>query len=558
MPGATRATAGVLAAALAGAIVYLLVLGAAPLRPSNVGWLFNGGIDPSTHFVGAHMFRYAAWDWPPGGLRTLGHPVGTSVALTDSVPLVALPLKLAGGVLPEVFQYFGLWLLACFVLQGLFGALLVGTATSHPWTIAAGGTVFVLSPLLVHRTGHAALTAHWVLLAALWLALRPLAGGGRPPGMFRPLAPWLALCGVTAAIHPYLAVMVVTLAAAAGLAQVRSARDVLGRVLVPAIGIGAAVWCIWWLAGYFVVPTAGDLQSVGFGQFSLNLLSPIVPFDEARLARYVHLRLPSYEQYEGFGYFGPGGLFLFGAGAVAWATGPKRLPIPAVLALAIACLGLTVFALSPVVMLGDRVLFEYPGHWWGPLATFRVSGRMFWPAYYALVFGAVALVARRWSQSVALVVIGAAVTLQLADLWPVYETKRASVAAPLTNPHASPFWRRAFAHYRHVVLRPSNMCVPWPESLDFRFLALHAGPAGATINGGFAARYDVEAVTRYCERYAEDGRSGTARDDTIYVFLPGFESTLASSSVPVRCLPVDGLVACMTEASYKTWEGEDR
>jgi hypothetical protein len=96
----SRPVVATVVAGAIGAAVFLASLGIAPLRPSNAGWLFNGGIDPSIHFIGAHMHRFAEWSWPPGAVDTLGHPVGTSVALTDSIPIAALAVKAVSAAWP--------------------------------------------------------------------------------------------------------------------------------------------------------------------------------------------------------------------------------------------------------------------------------------------------------------------------------------------------------------------------------------------------------------------------------------------------------------------------
>ena len=72
----------------------------------------------------------------------------------------------------DSFQFIGLWLVLSFALQGVFGALLMQLATPRPTLQLLGATLLILSPPLIFRILHAALTAHWLLLAALWLCLR--------------------------------------------------------------------------------------------------------------------------------------------------------------------------------------------------------------------------------------------------------------------------------------------------------------------------------------------------------------------------------------------------
>lgn len=528
--------------------MYGLCTGFGVLRPQNVGWLFNGGVDPSIHFVGWHMFRFGPWQWPIGSTYNLGHPVGTSVGLTDSIPLLAILVKPFSGALPDVVQYFGLWLLLCFVLQGVFGAALVARVTKHSSLRFLGGSIFAVSPLLVHRMGHAALTAHWTLLAALWLTFDDQS---RSP--FRRLAAWTALGIISAGIHPYLAVMVGALAFGALLSEVSSPRSSLARLLMPLLLIGGAIVGTWWVSGYFIVPNSADLQNTGFGLLSMNLFSPFIPFDESLFGGRVPYGLARYDQHEGFSYLGLGGIALVIAGMACALGGPWRKPTRRSVCLLAVCIGLTAFALSPTITLGQRVLLEYPASWWGPLSTFRASGRMFWPVYYVILFASITIVVRRLDPRLSALAMGLVLCLQIVDLHAVYRSKHTGFTMPFTNPYSSPFWPSAFRHFAHVVLLPSNMCAPMEQSLDYRFFALYAGPAGATLNGGFAARYDAQAVAEYCRSFAAEIALGTVRDDSIYVLAPGLQATFLRSQNPTRCVPVDGLFACFSRASSQAW-----
>ena len=101
----------------------------------------------------------------------VGYPVTTSIGNTDAVPLVAFPLKPLHAALPDPGQYLGAWLLACYVLQGVFGVLLLRHVTADPALQTLGAALLVQTPALLFRTGHTALCGHWLLLAALWIAV---------------------------------------------------------------------------------------------------------------------------------------------------------------------------------------------------------------------------------------------------------------------------------------------------------------------------------------------------------------------------------------------------
>lgn len=97
-------------AALSGMALWLSVSGPAFLDPSNVGWLMRG--DWAQHLVGWHAFRHDAWQLPPGAMENLTWPGRTAVVYTDSLPLLAIPLKLFSPLLPDPMQFQGIWFLA--------------------------------------------------------------------------------------------------------------------------------------------------------------------------------------------------------------------------------------------------------------------------------------------------------------------------------------------------------------------------------------------------------------------------------------------------------------
>ena len=119
----------VLSAAL-GAAAFFVLFGVHPLRVGAIDWLMRS--DPATHYLGWAFYRNGPWSaWLLGEVPDYLSPLGTSVALTDSLPLLAVPLRAVQSWLPRPFQYIGLWLLACFALQGVAGARLAARLASR-------------------------------------------------------------------------------------------------------------------------------------------------------------------------------------------------------------------------------------------------------------------------------------------------------------------------------------------------------------------------------------------------------------------------------------------
>jgi len=104
---------------LPGLIGFSAVVGFRPLRPSNIRWI--EGADPLQDYLGWAFFRHAPWTFPLGANPRFGlEKLGSSIFFADSIPLLALAFKPFAPFLPDPFQYLGLWLLACFLLQSYF------------------------------------------------------------------------------------------------------------------------------------------------------------------------------------------------------------------------------------------------------------------------------------------------------------------------------------------------------------------------------------------------------------------------------------------------------
>ena len=147
-------------ASLMGGAMVLAMLGHAMLNTSDPGWMLAGplGWDPTQYQLAWRFFAQAPWQWPPGLNPDGGLELAGGIFHADAIPLLALPMKLLA---PGMAQYWGPWLLACGVLQGFFGWVLTGHATSHPIARVLGAGILLLQPMLLSRMGgHLALGGH--------------------------------------------------------------------------------------------------------------------------------------------------------------------------------------------------------------------------------------------------------------------------------------------------------------------------------------------------------------------------------------------------------------
>ena len=527
--------------ALLGLLFFAHYEGMRTIDPRECGWML-GGKDGRWEQIGWEFFRREPWAIPPGRISRMSYPIGTSIANTDSIPLLGIALKPLSALLPEQFQYFGAWQLLCAVLQGVFAALLM-RLTGAPWPYQIMGTMlFLWNPIAMPSGEHPArAAAGWMILAGLWLYFRPVQSSSRR----RELVAWLVLAGLGAGINPYVCVMALAIGSAFFLRRWRVDRALtftqaglgLAAVLLTAVAM-------WWIAGYFTVGGYGGLIAGELGYWSMNLLAPINPMGWS-------LYLPDQPtatagQYEGPAYMGLGILVLALSGAVALLIHPPtRAAIAEVVPPVLACAILLIGALSPKLTLGADVVAELPRALYAPLAPFRASGRFFQPSGYLMLFLALRAVAHRLRPWRATALMLAVVAIQYADIHQKLDEFRRR------NTHDSHYawpqplhrdnWRFATDTYARMILVPAE---GWDPEVTVPLVYL-AARSGLAINSGESARGDGQAMWNY--RRAEERRmgSGLLEPAELYIVHPAhigaFESRHGDR---VSCSEVDGYHAC--------------
>lgn len=544
--------AAFVAGAAVGAVFFVWVAGVRVIAPTEALWTLR--LDWQWHFFGWHFFRHEPWHWPPGRIDGYFVPLGTTIGFTDAIPLAAFLLKPFASILPMPFQYLGVWLLFCFVLQGYFGVLVARLWSANVLVQVLSAACFVLVPTFLGRVGHAALCTHWLLLWTIWLYVRTDRDPARP--LWRHATAIGVLVGL---VHPYLAVMVLPLLGAIAVRLLLASRTLgISRALRTAVLTGAWPVCLvvagWWASGLFTLSSVDSLAAGGLGRFSMNLLAVITPSGASTL-------LPEWpvatdgQAFEGFQYLGAGLLALLLVAALTrlMRAGP-RLGVwwPLVLV----CAGMAVYALSPRVTAGASVIADLHIAWLERASMFRSTGRFFWPAAYVLVTAALATLAIRVSSRVLVPLLAALVALQLVDLHGRHMLLRSGHLDPAlyawSLPLVSPAWHAALPQYDHLVLYPPPHCAKPPTS--FEAAAYLAGLYGLTINDGLVARLDVGSMHRACQAIARAMQNGDVDPRTIYVLEDReIEAFRAVARRPLACGVIDNVGVCVTRESYASW-----
>jgi hypothetical protein len=495
-------------ALLVGIAAFFAITGGKILDPTHTTWLMNG--DPTQHWLGWEFFRHTPpLQWPLGANPNYGMELGSSIVFSDSIPLLAFPFKLLNALLPAQFQYFGLWLLCCFVLQAMFSYKLLGLFTDSTWLRVVGCSFFVIAPPMVWRLHqHYALVGHWVLVAALYLYFSKDFKAWR----------WPVLLVATVLVHAFLFFMVGVLWTA-DMAQ----RKLNGQLSWPkfaqqtVVSIGSVV-LVMWVVGYFMLggaPQAG----YGFGIYRFNLLSLIDSGEvwaSEQWSKVLRNQPQTEGDYEGFAFLGLGILCLGILASVelarlkladmAWAT---VIPVACAAAL------LFVFALSPKVVYGTQELWTYS---WGPLErlgwVFRSTGRMIWPVFYLLYAVIFFLLFRHANRNFLLVACTVLLAAQLSDSAPAFKGFRTRMLkAHWQSPLTAPQWAQFGKQYQHIVYVLPQFTPPrWIDLTHF------AAMNQMSVSAGYFARVDMNLIEQQRQVVGAVVRAGQFKPDTLYVF----------------------------------------
>ncbi len=484
------------AAMLIGAFCFLAVYGFRVLNPLYDDWLLNRG-DLTQHYLGWCFFREGAWRFPFGLTDRLAYPDCSSVIFTDSIPLFAVFFKLLSPVLPQTFQYFGWWGLACFMLQGLFAAKILRELGVGKLQTLISSVFFILSPVVIEKMfRHTALGGHWIILAAIYLFVRhrKIYTDVKRTALY-----WGLVGAYIGSVHMYLLPMCGAFLCGFVLCSLLKKARLKTKIsyLLPGAAFGLGLFVCTYVLGGF--STRADAGSNDLGEFSFNLNG----FFNAKGYSRFFPALSTYRdgQYEGFAYLGLG-VYLLLAAALVYVV---RLALKRVrfaqrkdkadfilygTVVILMSVGLILFAASPEVTFGDKLLFVLTDsstltHYWG---MFRSSGRIVWPVCYLIMIGAVVCCDRLISQKrIAAAVLAVCVCVQMFDISGKLIAQHKTFAGAVTyeSPLKSDVWTRLSKSgaFSHIVWVSHNI-----DNNGIMHIAKFAYDNGLTMNNYYFAR----------------------------------------------------------------------
>lgn len=505
-----------LSIAAANVVLFVGITGGRIVLPSNTDWLMWG--DSAQHYLGWELFRVGPLGlWPPGASPAFGVGYSSSIVFSDSIPLLAIPMKFLLVRFSGQFQFLGVWILICFLLQGLIGAailrsLRVSTALIVPLSIFFSITPAFLYRLSIGGFGHVALFSHFLILTSFYLSIQTKISHAR----------WTLLLLVSVLVQFYLAIMVIAIYLGTITyhrfrhrgSDFDASRSWTRRWLIPQF---LTIVAVMYTAGYFMGSAPSD---EGFGIFRADLLAFFDP-NSVDLCCWSGV-LPDLElidgSHEGFAYLGSGVLVTLVA-ITAIIFRQLREPVRRLAPIMLSAIPLMILGLSNRIQIAGEEYVTIPIGWLDSLAgVIRSSGRFVWPLMYLAVVIATLSLATLYSRhkTIGLVAVTLVLTLQLFESWPALrETHERFTESRRNTPVlVSPRWESVLKGRECLLTSPPQ--AKGKLWIDFAELASRNR---VSTNASYLSRWDQSVVAVLSEEIAEQLDRGDVSENCLYVLI---------------------------------------
>ncbi|MFD2908594.1 DUF6311 domain-containing protein [Flavobacterium ardleyense] len=524
---------------LIASIVFYVIYGIVSLNPKETDWLMSAYHDWGTHYLGAAFYRLEPWSFPIGDMSNLYYPVSTNVGFTDSIPLLAFLTKLFSGILPQEFQYLGIWLFICTFLLSYYTFKICNLYKLNIFFSFTTVILVVLNPVFIFRGIHPALSSHFLIVASIYYYLIRT----NKDSAFKINRYQILILFIASSINPYITVMIFGFNMALPLKHYFFEKTINLKqlLLFPVLSVFSILF-FWIIFGMIQFKKSTDLASVdSFNMYSFNLNSFYNSY--GHFSKF----LPNFgfvndKQYEGFAYFGLGMLILILISALIITFSKRKIfyiKNMSFLPILIICLLQFLFAITNEVTLNDKVLFKLP------LPSlieklgfiFRASGRFVWPLYYLIfIFSILIFSKAKLNNSLKTIFFSIILFIQLYDIQHLI-TFRDLDNAEYNPPINQEKWKKIFNNFEEIITYP-----PFETSLnyqmDYQDLCLIALKTNKPISNGYVARSNIEDTNNFKEEVTNSINANQLLKERLYVttltHLHDFSNLISTKNVTFK------------------------
>ena len=513
-------------------LIFLLILitfhvcyGISIVMPSNINWLLTS--DSDFHYLGWAYFQHEPWHFPIGQIENYNYPTGTNIGFTDSIPLVAIFFKFFSFLLPETFQYFGIWLLSCHILAGFFTYKLLKRYTHNVPLLILSLLLVSFCPVLIYRMLHPALCAHWVLIASIYYYTQK----ANKANVYLINKKQIIVLILSAMINPYLFLMIIGFSLILPFKhyffdKLISFKRAVTYVIIPIISTLVS----WYIIGMVSFGSKDDSMEVenAYGLYGLNLNSL---YNSSGFSS-VFPQLPSYtvQQYEGYAYLGLGVFILIIISVIFLAFKLFSIQRRAfknyvwLLPFIVLLVVLTLFSISNKVSLNEQLLFEFglPDIVLKIGNIFRASGRFVWVLYYTILLGAlICFLKLKFSDKIKVILLCLIVGLQFYDIKLFLTSKDYGYGDYKVKPLNEKKWVALTSNFERIVTYPpfENNLV---YNLDYQDLCFIALQNKLPITCGYVARNSGTANTEFKAKLELEIKNGIISATDLFIIAPDY------------------------------------
>lgn len=503
----------ILGGGIIGVFIFLLIYGWEVIDFTNDGWLFSGE-DISQHYFGWLYYRMSDIKWPLGIIDNMVD-LNISIIFMDSIPLLALILKFFNELLPETFQYFGLWGVFSYGMMGAIASYIIYIFSKNCIIGWLGSVFFITSPYMLQRMfSHTSLAGQWVILLAITIWVFNIG----KENIYKKTIIWTSMLAMVALIHLYFIPMIFVLCFVDMLRFCIIRKNVYG-IVISIIPVVITLLELYMLGAF---SESSEYVAWGLGYYSANInvlinsmnmtsILPAFPFGEG--------------QYEGFGYLGLGILILLVIDLIVILKNKEEFVKEIKQhSISVVCTGIIlivffILSLSPTVMLGSEILFTI--HWpeiiMKILRIFRASGRFIWcVSYLVMVFTFIVLC--KWCKKKNIIIaISICCCIQIVDIMPLIETKKTQISTnmEIQNLIDDDLLKIVLKDKEKIVFTPYN-CVYNNSKMTYA-LALYCYKNNLEMNSFYVSRLDSSIMQDLDAQYKNQILSKEA-EQYAYVF----------------------------------------
>jgi len=517
-----------------GGFFFIRTFGVLVLDFTYTDWLMSGG-DLSQHYTGWVLFRNSPWYFPLGLMDNIVHPFKESIIYTDSIPAFAIIFKLLSPFLPQNFQYFGLFGLIVYFLQGALGGLILKKLTKNTLYSIIASIFFILSTTMMQRIyGHTSLAGHFILLLCIYVCINNIIESKneqhvRKYSLIINCLIWSGLYILAVNLHLYFVPMVFIFMIFYFLNFYLQNKMVKHIIISIGVSLVFLLMTMYILGAFY---SNADKEGGGLGYFSSNLNTLFNPQGSSKFLK--NLNQATDGQYEGFAYLGFGILLSIFFLIISSFNNINKYKLllnnknkQKILIVGFLCvLSFTIFAVSPVITWNSKILFQYTlGSLDNIWNIFRATGRFSWAVMYILftvVFYSINKILNKKPAIFALLFL---LLLQYYDLkeWMINKGNNYKASKQWNSRIVSPVWNDLSENFNHIFWLYD---IPWNDMQKQWSILDRVGKNNLTINDSYLARKNNSVIEQNKQNERNGIIHGDAQTDTIYLFNSQPSSTM--------------------------------